>query len=93
MRHRSDNSKAAIVKGLRKVPGITVEIIEEPCDIMVRKASWPGGLYQVQEIKTRTQSGKMPKNARQTSQEAYCAANGIPKVTSLAESLAALPLL
>jgi hypothetical protein len=81
------------VKGLRKVPGITVEVIEEPCDIMVRKASWPGGLYQVQEIKTRTKSGKIRTDPRQTAQDAYCAANGIPKVTSLAESLAALPLL
>jgi hypothetical protein len=34
-RHRSDASQAAIVADLRKIPGVSVEIIGRPCDLLI----------------------------------------------------------
>ena len=92
MRHRSDNSKAGIVKGLRKL-GFIVEIIERPVDVAIRKNSWPDGLFLLAEIKTATKGGKIPHSPRQIAQRDFIAAHGCPYVTDLESAIAALPLL
>jgi hypothetical protein len=87
MRHRSDNTQAAIVKELRKRYYI-VEIIGEPVDLIIRKPNWPINLWVMAEAKTANRvGGKFTPKKSQKDQHEFCIANGVPYWTTIEQAL------
>ena len=92
MRHRPDNSRNEIVKGLRKA-GYRVEIIERPVDLLVGKQRWAKGYnWMLMEVKTPTKAGKIRNRTDQALQDQFIEETGTTVVTTLEEALEALRL-
>ena len=91
--HRSDTVQSSIIAALRKI-GCTVQILGRPVDLAVRRDCWPAGMFMLMEAKSaRKKSGAVKLDPRQSSQDAFVAAHGIPYVCTPLEAIAALPLL
>lgn len=88
---RSDNSRAAIVKGLRKY-GVSVWDIRIPGDILCWHSSFGAGTFKVLEIKTLQKNGKRRKRYDQKAQDDFLAMTSTPVVTDITQALHALGL-
>lgn len=90
---RVDAAQQDIVDGLRAA-GVIVEIIGQPVDLACRKPTWQPGVFLLMEVKTplsktgRTYSSSPAQAKRMKKQADFCAANGVPIVTSFNEALA-----
>lgn len=79
MRHRSDNAKAEIVKGLRKC-GYRVLIIERPVDLLVQVGK---NYWRLLEVKNR-------KRNDQKKQQDFIAQTQVPIVATVEQAIAEL---
>ena len=87
---RRDKSEPPIIQAL-EAAGFEVWPLDKPCDLAVRKSTWPGGIVQLLECKTpRSQKGTIAKDPRQAAQQNFLQTTGTPIVTTPIEALKAV---
>jgi len=87
---RRDKSEPPIIQAL-EAAGFEVWPLDKPCDLAVRKSTWPGGLVQLLECKTIHEDRKRIKvNKDQVGQRNFLQTTGTPIVTTPIEALRAV---
>lgn len=87
---KRDTSEPAIIQAIEAV-GFEVWILDRPCDLAVRKAVWPPGIFQLLEVKTPYgKKQKARQDPRQEEQIEFLARTRTPVVTTPLEALRAI---
>lgn len=87
---KRDQAEAPIIEALEKA-GIEVWPLDYPCDLAVRRASWPPGMFQFLEVKTgRGKNLAIAKDKRQEAQINFLQTTKTPIVRTPFEALKAL---
>lgn len=83
---KRDTSELPIVQALEAAGCRVYRAL--PCDLLVRVR----GRWELLEAKTPRSTGNWSKDQRQQTQAEFCAANGVPYVTTAEQALRALGL-
>jgi hypothetical protein len=68
--------------------GYDVRQLDRPCDLLTRRPSWPGGLFQALEVKTpQGKKGTARVRPEQEAQQNFCLTTGTPIVKTPVEAL------
>jgi len=87
---RRDKSEPPIIAALEGA-GFEVWPLDKPCDLAVRKNSWPPGIVQLLECKTpRSKKGTIARDKRQAAQLNFLATTQTPIVRTPLEALKAV---
>lgn len=87
---KRDKSEPAIIQALEQA-NFEVWILDKPCDLAVRRDSWPPGIFQLLEVKTPYgKQQKARRDNRQEEQIAFLERTGTPVVTTPMEALRAI---
>jgi hypothetical protein len=87
---KRDTAERPIIQALEQC-GFEVWALTQPCDLAVRRSSWPGGRVQLLEVKTPYGKAAKPRlDKRQEGQANFLTATGTPVVTTPVEALKAL---
>jgi hypothetical protein len=87
---KRDDAEHGIVQALEAI-AVEVWVMDYPCDLACRRASWPPGVFQLLEVKTgRGKKLSIAKDRRQKTQQSFIASTGTPIVRTPMEAINAI---
>lgn len=84
---KRDSAEPSIIEALENA-GYDVRPLDYPCDLAVRGTGWPGGVFQLLEVKTgQGKKLSVKKDKRQQAQKTFLETTRTPIVRTPLEAL------